>query len=79
MFEALVGLFQSTCVFRQMLLQNKLPATRMSKIDTIMSYLTKITKFRDQLATITIVVEGKELEFVDDWTDDPICVRLIGH
>jgi hypothetical protein len=41
MFEALVGLYQSSCVSRQMLLRNKLSAIHMSKTDTMVSYLAK--------------------------------------
>ena len=44
-----------------MILQNKLSTICMSKIDTMMSYLARITKSSDQFLAIRIVVEDKEL------------------
>lgn len=52
MFDALVTLSQSVNLSRKVLLKKKLTGTHMSKIDTVASYLMKITELRDQLATI---------------------------
>jgi hypothetical protein len=44
-----------------MLLQNQLSVIHMSKIDTMVSYLTRISELKDQLATIGTMVEDQEL------------------
>jgi hypothetical protein len=44
-----------------MLLQNQPLAIRMSKTDTIVSYLTRINELNDQLAAINTKVENQEL------------------
>jgi hypothetical protein len=49
---------------RRMLLKNKLTSTCMSKIDTVASYLMKITELRDQLATVGDKVEENELVWI---------------
>jgi hypothetical protein len=46
-YDTLVGLFQSTCVSRQILLRSKLSVVCMSKIDVVVRYLTKLTKLKD--------------------------------
>jgi len=46
---------------KRMLLKNKLTSTCMSKTDAVVSYLMKITRLRDQLATIGDKVEENEL------------------
>jgi hypothetical protein len=60
MCEAFISLYQSSCVSRQMLLQNKLSTIHISKTDIVVSYLARITKSRDQFHAIRIVVEDKE-------------------
>jgi hypothetical protein len=44
-----------------MLLRNQLSTIHMSKTDTVVSYLTKITELRDQLVAIGTQVEDQEL------------------
>nr|KUM47387.1 hypothetical protein ABT39_MTgene5572 [Picea glauca]QHR89570.1 hypothetical protein Q903MT_gene3592 [Picea sitchensis] len=61
MFDALVTLYQSVNLSRIMLLKNKLTRTRMSKIDTIASYLMKITELRDQHVAIGELSDESEL------------------
>jgi len=53
-----------------MLLRNKILVVCMSKIDIMVSYLTKVTELRDQLVTIGIKVEDKELVSISliQWT-----------
>jgi hypothetical protein len=48
-------------VSRKMLLKNKLNTTRMSKTDTVTSYLMKIAELRDQIAAVGDTVEDNEL------------------
>jgi len=47
MFEALIGLFQNSCVSQQMLLRNKLSTIYMSKTDNAVSYIAKITELKN--------------------------------
>jgi len=52
MYDAFLILYQSVNVSRKMLLKNKLNTTRMSKTDTITSYLMKIAELREHIVTI---------------------------
>jgi hypothetical protein len=52
MFDALVGLFQSTNMNRKMVLRNKLRSVQMSRSDNVTNYFMRITQVRDQLAAI---------------------------
>jgi hypothetical protein len=52
MFVALTNLFQSSNANRKMVLREKLRDTKMTRSDTVTSYLTKITQVRDQLAVV---------------------------
>jgi hypothetical protein len=61
MFDTLVGLYQSYCVSWQMLLWNKFLTVFMSKTDTLVSYLAKITQLRHRLVAIGMKVEDKEM------------------
>lgn len=61
MFDALVTLYKSVNLSRIMLFKNKLTRTRMSKIDTIASYLMKITEFRDKHVAIEELSDESEL------------------
>jgi hypothetical protein len=58
MFDALVSLYQSQNINRKMILWNKLRSIGMTRLDTITSYLMKITQIRDQLATVGEKVEN---------------------
>jgi hypothetical protein len=61
MFVALTNLFQSSNANRKMVLREKLRDTKMTRSDTVTSYLTKITQVRDQLAVVGEVVTDEEL------------------
>jgi hypothetical protein len=61
MFVALTNLFQSNNTNRKMALRDKLKDTKMTKLDTVTGYLTKITQVRHQLATVGEVVSDEEL------------------
>jgi hypothetical protein len=54
MYDAFVGLSQSSNVSRKMLLRNEILAICMSNIDTMVSYLDRIVELRDQLGTVEI-------------------------
>jgi hypothetical protein len=61
MWEALTKLYQSDNQNRKMVLREKLRGTKMSRSDTIASYLTRITQVRDELATVGEAVSEQEL------------------
>jgi hypothetical protein len=61
MYEALITLYHSVNIFRKMLMKNKLTSMHLSDIDTMASYLLKITELRDQLVAITMKVIDEEL------------------
>ena len=52
MWSALTGLFQSTNENRKMVLREKLKNVKMVKGDMCITYLTKISQVRDELATV---------------------------
>jgi hypothetical protein len=61
MFNALVSLYQSENINMKMILWNKLRSMEMSRLDTVISYLMKITQIRDQLAVVGEKVDDAEL------------------
>ena len=52
MFYALNGLYYSENINRKMILQKKLRSTEMTILDSITSYLMKVTQVCDQLAVV---------------------------
>jgi hypothetical protein len=52
MWEALVKLYQSDNQSRKMLLREKLRSTKMAKGESVVTYLTKFTQIRDELAAV---------------------------
>jgi hypothetical protein len=52
MWEALVKLYQSDNQSRKMLLREKLRSTKMAKGESVVTYLTKFTQIRDELAVV---------------------------
>jgi hypothetical protein len=61
MFDALVGLFQSTNMNRKMVLRNKLISLQMSRSDNVTNYFMWIIQVCDQLAAIGEKTEDAEL------------------
>lgn len=61
MWEALTKLYQSSNENMKMVLRVKLRNTKMTKTDTISSYLTKITQVREELAAVEETVQGSDL------------------
>ena len=61
MWSALTGLFQSSNENRKMVLREKLKNIKMVKGEVCMAYLTRISKVRDELAAIGVVVTSLEL------------------
>jgi hypothetical protein len=74
MFSTLTNLFQSKNKNRKMVLRDRLRNTKMSTTDSVTSYLTRITQFRDQLGAVDETVTDVELErvalngFTKPWT-----------
>ena len=61
MWSALTGLFQSSNENRKMVLREKLKNIKMVKGEVCMSYLTRISQVRDELAVVGVVVTGPKL------------------
>ena len=61
MWSALNGLFESTNENREMELREKLKNIKMVKGEMCMTYLTRISQVRDELAVVGVVVIGPEL------------------
>jgi len=62
MWEALTKVYQSDNQIRKMVLKEKLRGTKMSRSNTMASYLTRITQVRDELVAVGLAV--LEQEFV---------------
>ena len=56
MWDALTGLFQSSNENRKMVLREKLKSIKMAKGEVLISYLTRISQVRDELAAVGEVV-----------------------
>jgi hypothetical protein len=61
MWEALTKLYQSGNQNKKMVLREKLRGTKMSKTDTVTSYLTRISQVRDELMAVGEVFKDDEL------------------
>lgn len=61
MWASLTKLYQSTNQNKNMVLKEKLRNAKMFKSDTVASYLTKITQFRDDLGEVGETVDSEEL------------------
>jgi hypothetical protein len=57
MWASLTKLYQSSNQNRKMVLREKLHILKMSRSDTVTSYLTKITQIRDELGVVGEKVE----------------------
>jgi hypothetical protein len=83
MFSTLTNLFQSNNENQKMVLRDRLRNTKMSKTDSVTSYLTRITQVRDQLGAVDETVTNVELVrvalngFTKPWTSfiEGICAR----
>jgi hypothetical protein len=73
MYDAMVGLYQSENACRKLILRHRLKSVEMSKLDTVASYLMRITQIRDQLAAIGEVIDDSKLvnvalnDFLGSW------------
>ena len=61
MYDALVSLFQSDNMSREMILKTKLRECRMSSSSNVTSYLMRITQIHDQLVVVGETVLDAEL------------------
>jgi hypothetical protein len=61
MWEALVKLYQSDNQSRKIRLKEKLRSTKMVKGESVVTYLTKFTRIRDELATVGEAMDETEL------------------
>jgi hypothetical protein len=74
MFSTLTNLFQSNNKNQKMVLRDRLKNTKMSKTDSVTSYLTRITQVFDQLGAVNEIVTYVELVrvslngFTKPWT-----------
>ena len=61
MWDALTSLFQSSNENRKMVLRERLKSIKMAKAEGVISYLTRISQVRDELAVVGEVVSGSQL------------------
>ena len=61
MWTALTGLFASTNENRKMVLREKLKNVKMVKGEACMTYLTRISQVRDELAAVGVAIDAPEL------------------
>jgi hypothetical protein len=61
MWESLIKLYQSSNENREMVLREKLINTKITKTDTVSSYLTKITWVKDELAAVGDIIKSTQL------------------
>ena len=61
MWDALTSLFQSSNENRKMVLREKLKSIKMAKVEGVITYLTRVSQVRDELATVGEVVPSSEL------------------
>jgi hypothetical protein len=61
MWESLTKLYQSSNKNRKMVLREKLKSIKMTKIESVATHLTKLTRMRDELGVVGEVVTDSEL------------------
>jgi hypothetical protein len=61
MWESLTKLYQSSNENRKMLLREKLKSIKMTKIESVSTYLTKFTQMRDEIGVVGEVVVENDL------------------
>ena len=61
MWSALTKLFRSSNEIRKMVSREKTKSIKMVKGEVCMTYLTRISQVRDELAAVGVVVTGPEL------------------
>jgi hypothetical protein len=61
MWDALIKLYRSGNQNRKMVLREKLKSTKMSKTNTVTSYLTRISQVHDELSVVGEEVKDDEL------------------
>ena len=61
MWDALTSLFQSSNENRKMVSREKFKSIKMAKGEVVISYLTRISQVRDELAAVGKIVPGPEL------------------
>jgi hypothetical protein len=61
MWESLTKLYKSSNENRKMVLREKLKSIKMTKIESVATYLTKLTQMRDELGAVGEVVADNEL------------------
>jgi hypothetical protein len=57
----LIKLYQSGNQNKEIVLREKLKSTKISKTDTVASYLTRISQVHDELTTVGEVIKDDEL------------------
>ena len=73
MWSAIIGLYQSTSEARKLVLRDKLRNIKMAKSEPVVSYLTRFTQFKDELARVGETVPDKDMvsfalsEFPKSW------------
>jgi hypothetical protein len=61
MWESLTKLYQSTNENRKMVLREKLKSIKMTKAENVVTYLTRLTKVRDELGVVGEAIVDSEL------------------
>ena len=61
MFDGLKKLFENSKINRALYVRQQLSNIKMTRADSVASYLMKISVLRDQLSTIGEIVEDREL------------------
>jgi hypothetical protein len=61
MWESLTKLYQSTNENRNMILREKLKSIKMTKIENVVTYLTRLTQVRDELGVVGEAIADNDL------------------
>ena len=61
MWDALTNLFHSSNGNRKMVLREKLKSIKMAKAEGVITYLTRISQVRDEVAVVGELLSGSEL------------------
>ena len=71
MWSAIIGLYQSTSEARKLVLRDKLRNIKMEKSESVVSYLTRFTQVKDELAGVGEIVQGRGIWSIFLYRDFP--------
>lgn len=88
MWTTIIGLYQGSSMARKLVLKDKLKSIKMSKSNSVVSYFSKFSNVKEELAGVGEIVSDRDLvnfallDFTKSWqafTDRNMCLRTLSR